>query len=130
TGNEMVYSLSECQRLCLELAEKGYKFDGTQLDAYLNKIEESKARYFRRTHNTLGFEDKSWKEMNKPRHFVLGYTAHGFHFRLRSNAAFHRPEVGCVCKRCGESASSIDHLQSCVGFDTSDLFRRYTATGA
>ena len=127
TGNELVYKLCETTRFCQELAEKGYRFEENNYLAYLREVEESKNREKVRKRNSLAFEDLEWKGIQQPRHYFLGYTAHGFHFRLCTDQSFHDDiKSRCRCKFCAMPITEVDHLVRCTALSGS-LFERYRA---
>src|SRR5699024_3076633 len=77
-----------------------------------------------RKRNRLAFEDPTWKGINQPRHFIVGYTVHGFHWCICQNEAFHERDENCVCKFCKQSAAGPDHLNECEELQ-GDLYCRY-----
>jgi len=110
TGNEFLYKLLDESRLCEELKEKGYNF---------------KQREAARRRNPIDKEDQLWRGIAKERHFVMGYAAHGFHFRICRDAAFHESaETNCRCKKHGRRIEGPNHLETCPALDGS-LYERY-----
>ena len=125
--NQTIYRLCETKRLCEELKEKKYPFDEAEYCKYRTALNEDNERD--RQHNTLAFDDQTWKGMRQKRHFPIGYTVHGFHFMLCKNKAFHQIEEECICKFCNQGASRIDHLNTCCDLTNShaSLYDRYRA---
>ena len=125
TNNDVVYNLCGTKRLCEELKDKGVPFNDDAYNEYLEVIQAKKKLEEERKRNNLGFEDESWKDIQQPRHFKLGYTVHGFHWCLCKNTEFHSERTqNCTCKLCDQSAEDIDHLEKCVGLQ-GDLYARY-----
>ena len=58
------------------------------------------------------FSGKS--KIDQPRHFVVGYSLYGFHYRLCGNKNNPTKNDTCRCSFCGKSAGSIDHLEKCT----------------
>ena len=125
SGNEFVYQLCQTKRFCEDLKEKGYPFDEDQYHGYLLEVEASKQRELKRCRNTLAFEDDTWKGIQQSRHFWVGYSAHGFHFRLCTNQKFHmEADERCCCKLCNEPLDRVDHLSMCTALNGT-LYERY-----
>lgn len=122
TNNEFVHRLFSSPRLCEELDAKGFNFQPSASAKYYQSLSESKERDSESKYNTIVSEE--WKGYNKPRHFILGYAAHGFHFKLCTRTDFHRASEGCVCKYCNQPAT-IDHLASCTQLKE-DIYSSYT----
>lgn len=125
--NQTIYRLCETKRLCEELKEKKYPFEEAEYGKYLAALNEDNERD--RQHNTLAFDDQTWKGIRQKRHFPIGYTVHGFHFMLCENRDFHRIEEECICKFCHQGANRIDHLNTCCELTNShaSLYDRYRA---
>ena len=121
-ATDKTQKLAGCKRFCGELQEKGFAFNVRAFRQYLTNIEEEAAQ---RSYNSLAFEDDNWKRPNQPRHFVVGYSVHGFHHRVCANTGYHSREPSCKCKHCGESAAGIDHLNVCCALEGKPLYSRY-----
>mgnify|MGYP005803606199 CR=1 FL=1 len=124
TNNDLVYNLCDTKRLCEELKESGIQFNEKAYDEYQEEVEEKKRLEAQRERNRLAFEDDTWKGVNQPRHFMVGYTAHGFHWCLCTDTSYHERSEDCICAECFESADQVDHLEKCSGLQ-GPLYERY-----
>jgi hypothetical protein len=122
-STELIHRLTGSKRLCEDLAEKNYRFGEKAYTEYLKKIEVD--RQTATKFNQLAFIDDSWKKPLQPRHFVVGYSIHGFHHRYCENQGYHNVTTACICRHCHQVADQIDHLSSCSAFDGKSLYHRY-----
>ena len=124
TNNDVVYNLCGTKRLCEELKEAGVQFDEQAYKKYVEMVEEKKQLEAQRQRNRMAFEDDTWKGPNQPRHFMVGYTVHGFHWCVCEDQSFHQRNEDCICKWCKQSAAGADHLERCATLQ-GELFQRY-----
>src|SRR5699024_2834819 len=124
TNNDVVYNLCDTKRLCEELKEAGVAFDEKAFREYQEEVEEKKQIESQRKRNNLAFECDSWKGVSQPRHFMVGYTVHGFHWCIGEETRYHQRDEECYCRECGQSAGEVDHLEKCSSLQ-GDLFERY-----
>ena len=130
TNNDVVYNLCDTKRLCEELKEAGVQFDEQAYKEYQEVVQAKKLLESQRQRNKLAFEDDNWKRPMQPRHYVVGYTVHGFHWCICKNKEYHERKGECVCKECNQSAADADHLARCPMLQ-GDLYGRYkTVVGA
>ena len=124
TNNEVVFNLCDTPRFMVDLKEKGYRFNDAVYESYARVLAKKRREEDARSRNQLAFTDPSWKLPLQPRHFQLGYTVHGFHFKICTSPAYHNRAARCICKFCNGSASNVDHLAECPSL-TGPLYARY-----
>src|SRR5699024_2888720 len=111
TGNEFVYTKCETKRLGIELHEKGYNFEQCEFQEYLKEVEGSIGRERDMQRNNVPDGD-AWRGIMKPRHYYLGFAAHGFHHRMCQDRRFHlKIEDTCTCRFCDRQINDSGHLE-------------------
>ena len=129
TNNDAVYDLCGTERFCVTMKEKGVAFNEEAYEMYIDFVARKKALERKRKRNPLAYEDTSWMGINQPRHFVVGFSVHGFHWCLCEDRSYHERDEECYCRFCGDSAAEVDHLEKCTAL-YGELFDRYkTVTG-
>lgn len=121
-STELIHKLCGESRLCEDLLEKNYPFGDAALNSYLSDLQETQTQT--QECNPLAFVETQWKGVDQPRHFVVGYSVHGFHHRMCSNDRYHQRSDDCICRFCHKSAGHINHIDNCDQLDGS-LYQKY-----
>ena len=110
--------------LAHELAGVPFLVEGLLLDLplspaavekYRASVSERRQR-FRAAKYTEGpaFRCDEWKgSMQKNRHWITSFTAHGFHHLWCTDADFHDVGPGCMCAYCGDEVQGRYHALDC-----------------
>lgn len=118
TNNSLVYTLTEEQRLSQTLIMSANSFDFDHEECYKYRdlvVAEDREMLKKGYSDGPAFKCSSWKQaLDKRRHAIVGFTAHGFHHLICNNKKWHsHPTSSCVCTLCGCSDLNRLHALSC-----------------
>src|SRR5439155_26586931 len=86
-----------------------------QCDKYIQDITERRGSFEEQEYRAgPAFQTTSWtRPMQKNRHWIMSFTAHGFHHLICNETSFHAPCPECCCIICGQEDTGRFHVFSC-----------------
>ena len=85
------------------------------VEQYILNITERRGSFEEQDYRAgPAFQTTAWRRcMQKNRHWIMSFTAHGFHHLICTSTAFHAPCPDCCCMICGAENIGRYHVFTC-----------------